>query len=59
MIPYDLIRKKQQGRAHTPEEIRFLVDAFTDGSLPGGAGPGAEHLTVGAGELVRWRSGLE
>ena len=35
MIPYDLIRKKQQGRAHTPEEIRFLVEAFTDGSLPG------------------------
>jgi len=34
MIPYDLIRKKQQGRAHTPEEIRFLVDAFTDGRLP-------------------------
>ncbi len=34
MIPYDLIRKKQQGRAHTPEEIRFLVDAFTYGRLP-------------------------
>ena len=34
MIPYDLIRKKQQGRAHTPEEIRFLVEAFTDGRLP-------------------------
>ncbi|UCH61643.1 MAG: thymidine phosphorylase [Fidelibacterota bacterium] len=34
MIPYDLIRKKQQGRAHTPEEIRFLVDAFTGGNLP-------------------------
>ena len=34
MIPYDLIRTKQQGRAHTPEEIRFLVEAFTDGSLP-------------------------
>ena len=34
MIPYDLIRKKQQGRAHTPEEIRFLVGAFTDGRLP-------------------------
>jgi len=34
MIPYDLIRTKQQGRAHTPEEIRFLVNAFTDGRLP-------------------------
>ena len=34
MIPYDLIRKKQQGQTHTPEEIRFLVDAFTDGRLP-------------------------
>lgn len=34
MIPYELIRKKQQGQTHTPEEIRFLVDAFTDGRLP-------------------------
>ena len=34
MIPYDLIRKKQQGREHSPEELRFLVDAFTDGTLP-------------------------
>jgi pyrimidine-nucleoside phosphorylase len=34
MIPYDLIRKKQQGREHSPEELRFLVDAFTNGKLP-------------------------
>jgi pyrimidine-nucleoside phosphorylase len=34
MIPYDLIRKKQQGREHSPAELRFLVDAFTDGTLP-------------------------
>ncbi|UCD39356.1 MAG: thymidine phosphorylase [Fidelibacterota bacterium] len=34
MIPYDLIRKKQQGEAHSPEEIRYLVDAFTEGNLP-------------------------
>ncbi|MFB0515922.1 MAG: thymidine phosphorylase [Candidatus Neomarinimicrobiota bacterium] len=34
MIAYRLIRKKQQGRAHTPEEIRFLVEAFANGTLP-------------------------
>ena len=34
MIPYDLIRKKQQGQAHTTEEIHFLVETFTDGRLP-------------------------
>ncbi|MFC1618309.1 thymidine phosphorylase [Candidatus Neomarinimicrobiota bacterium] len=34
MIPYDLIRKKQQGREHSPAELRFLVDAFTDSTLP-------------------------
>jgi len=34
MIPYDLIRKKQQGQAHSSEEIRFLVSSFAAGSLP-------------------------
>ncbi|MEE9464994.1 MAG: pyrimidine-nucleoside phosphorylase, partial [Candidatus Neomarinimicrobiota bacterium] len=34
MIPYELIRKKQQGRALTPEEIRYLLEAFTAGDLP-------------------------
>ena len=34
MIPYALIRNKQAGMAHTKEEIRFLVEAFTDGRLP-------------------------
>ena len=34
MIPYELIRKKQGGAAHTPEEIRWLLEAFTSGELP-------------------------
>lgn len=34
MIPYDLIRHKQLGHAHTWPEIEFLVTSFTDGSLP-------------------------
>ena len=34
MIPYELIRKKQGGAAHTPDEIRWLLEAFTSGELP-------------------------
>ncbi len=34
MIPYELIRKKQGGAVHTPEEIRWLMEAFTSGELP-------------------------
>ncbi|UCH11288.1 MAG: thymidine phosphorylase [Fidelibacterota bacterium] len=34
MIPYNLIRKKQRGESHSPEEIRELIRAFTEGSLP-------------------------
>ncbi|MCK4578060.1 MAG: thymidine phosphorylase [Candidatus Marinimicrobia bacterium] len=33
-IPYDLIRKKQSGQAHTAEEVQYLVGAFTRGELP-------------------------
>ena len=31
MIPYELIRKKQGGAAHSPAEIRWLLEAFTAG----------------------------
>lgn len=34
MIPYNLIRLKQQGQSHTPEEIRFLVESYNAGRLP-------------------------
>ena len=34
MIPYDLIRKKQSGRAHSDDEIEFLIQGYTTGSIP-------------------------
>ncbi len=34
MIPYNLIRSKQQGQVNTPEEIRFLVESYNAGRLP-------------------------
>jgi pyrimidine-nucleoside phosphorylase len=34
MRPYDLIRKKRDGEAHTAEELRQLVGAVTDGTMP-------------------------
>lgn len=30
----DLIAKKRDGFPHTPEEIRFIVNGYTDGSIP-------------------------
>ena len=30
----DLIRKKQEGKELTKEEIRFLIEGYTDGSVP-------------------------
>jgi pyrimidine-nucleoside phosphorylase len=33
-LPYELITKKKQGIANTPEEIRWLVRAYTDGLVP-------------------------
>ncbi len=34
MIPYDLIRKKQHGQRHSDDEITYLVQGYTDGSIP-------------------------
>jgi len=34
MRPYDLIRNKRDGLAHTADEIRSLVGAVTDGTMP-------------------------
>lgn len=34
MRPYDLIAKKRDGGAHTPEEIAQLVRSVVDGSMP-------------------------
>ena len=34
MRAVDLIEKKKQGKAHTAEELRFLVDGFTKGAIP-------------------------
>lgn len=34
MRPYDLIRKKRDGEAHTDDDIRALVGAVTDGTMP-------------------------
>ncbi len=33
MIPADLIRRKQQGQAHSPEEIAAIVAGFSTGSM--------------------------
>jgi len=33
-LPAELIKKKRAGLAHTDDEIRFLVSAFTTGELP-------------------------
>ncbi len=32
--PYELIHAKKNGGEHSPEEIAFLVDGVTDGSIP-------------------------
>ncbi|MCB0390455.1 MAG: thymidine phosphorylase [Bdellovibrionales bacterium] len=32
--PVQLILKKKRGQKHTPEELAFLVNSFTEGSLP-------------------------
>lgn len=34
MRPYDLIRKKRDGETHSAEELRQLVGAVTDGTMP-------------------------
>ena len=34
MRPLDLVRKKRDGGEHSPEEISFLVEAFTRGEMP-------------------------
>ena len=34
MRTYDLIMKKRDGHEMTPEEIRYLVDGFVDGTVP-------------------------
>ena len=34
MRMYDLIEKKKLGQELTTEEIRFMIDGFTDGSIP-------------------------
>jgi pyrimidine-nucleoside phosphorylase len=34
MRPLDLVRKKRDGAEHSPEEISFLVGAFTRGDMP-------------------------
>lgn len=34
MRPYELILKKRNGEALHPDEVRFLVDGFTAGSIP-------------------------
>lgn len=33
-IPAEIIKKKKLGQANTPEEIRWLIQSFTNGSLP-------------------------
>lgn len=33
-VPAELIKKKRNGGAHTPEEIHFLIDSFLSGDLP-------------------------
>jgi len=34
MIPYEIIRKTQSGRELAEDEIRFMVQGFTDGRVP-------------------------
>ena len=34
MRMYDLIEKKKLGMELTTDEIRFMIDGFTDGSIP-------------------------
>ncbi len=33
-IPSELIKKKREGEVHSPEEIEFLIQQFTDGNIP-------------------------
>lgn len=33
-IPAEIIKKKREGQAHSPEEIEFLIQQFTNGTLP-------------------------
>lgn len=35
MRMYDLIEKKKLGMELTTDEIRFMIDGFTDGTIPG------------------------
>ena len=34
MRMYDLIEKKKLGMELTTDEIRFMIDGFTDGTIP-------------------------
>ena len=34
MRMYDLIQKKKEGQAHTPEEIEWIVRGYTNGDIP-------------------------
>ena len=34
MRMYDLIEKKKSGKELSTEEIRFMIEGFTDGSIP-------------------------
>jgi len=34
MRPYDIIVKKRDGKTHTYEEIKYLVDGYTKGEIP-------------------------
>ena len=36
MRMYDLIEKKKLGMELTTEEIHFMIDGFTDGTIPDG-----------------------
>ena len=34
MRMYDLIIKKRDGGVHTPEEIKYIVEGYTNGNIP-------------------------